>query len=194
MKALILIGLFSLSSCGVGGGGTTTGNPATRTVSVRMLDKTNTVAWLMKKMSESLIPSAYANVSGISMCFKRLRFKPVETTEEEAENVDLTLGQKNIDPNGTDLVTVSIPEGTYRRIEFDLEPDCDGTTKPSVSFTNFYSTLSTRDRMTIKFDGTYVVSENGTLDLNINAIINKMDIITSSDNIEDALEEIAGDF
>lgn len=198
MKVLILISLFSLSSCGVGGGGTTTGNPVTRNVTVKMLDKTNTVAWLMKKMSESLIPSAYANanVSDISMCFKRLRFKPLEeTTEEEAENVDLNLGQVTIDPDGTNLVSVRIPEGTYQRIEFDLEPDCKDTPEPSVRFTNSNDEiLSTSDRITIKFNGNYVVSEDGTLDLNINAIINKMNTITPGDNIKDALEAIAGDF
>jgi hypothetical protein len=192
MKILILISLLSLSSCGVGGGGTTTGNPLT---TVRMLDKSNIVASIMKKMSESLIPSAYANVSSISMCFKRLRFKPVETTEEEAENVDLTLGQVTINPAGTNLVTVSIPEGNYRRIEFDLEPDCGGTTQPSVRFTKSNNvTLSTSERLTIKFDGNYVVSEDGTLDLDIDKIITGMDAISSSENIKDDLEAITGDF
>ncbi|MFP5386922.1 MAG: hypothetical protein ACLGHN_12635 [Bacteriovoracia bacterium] len=188
MKILILSSLIFLSSCG---GGTTTGNPVQRTVSIRMEDQ-QPLAWI-KNLSDSIIPSAYAAVSNISFCFKRLRFKPDSSTD--GSNYDLVLGQVTINPAGTNLLSVSVPEGTYTRIEFDLENGCDGDmAKPSVVFTNNSGVRSTNDHTTIKFDGVYVVSADGTLDLDIDALIDAMDTITLDNQIKTTLENAPGSF
>jgi hypothetical protein len=191
MKAFLLISLLFLVSCSGGGGGTTTGNPV-KTVNVRMQDK-QTFAW-MKKISDSIIPSAYANASDVSLCFKRLRFKPVENEDSSAENYDITLGRVTIDPTGTDIVSVSVPEGMYTRIEFDLEENCNGTTAPSVSFTNLNGEFTSQDNIKIKFDGELVVDEDKTVNLDIDVILNAMDSINLGDDIKNTLEAVTGDY
>ncbi len=190
MKSILLISLLFITSC-AGGGGTTTGNPV-KTVNVRMQDQ-QPFAW-MKKISESLIPSAYANASNVSLCFKRLRFKPVENDDSSAENYDITLGRVTIDPNGTDLGSVSVPEGMYRRIEFDLEANCNGSIAPSVSFTNLNGTFSSQDNIKIKFEGNLVVDADKTVNLDIDAILDAMDSINPGDDIKNDLENALGDY
>ena len=188
MKSIFLLVLFSLSSCG---GGTTTGNPV-HTVNLKMQDRAPLA--FLKKISDAILPSAYANISGISFCFKRLRFKPDESTN--GTNYDLELGRVEIDAvNGTDLLTIVVPEGTYRRIEFDLEGGCDGDAlKPSVTFLNGSTSYSTQDNMTIKFEGTYRVTSNGTLNLDIDALVDTMNTISDSNQIKSELENSTGQF
>lgn len=188
---LIILSFILLTSC-AGGGGTTTGNPV-KTVNVRMQDQ-QPFSWI-KKISDSIVPSAYANVSNLSLCFKRLRFKPVENDSTGAENIDLELGLVSINPSGTNLISVSVPEGEYRRIEFDLEDGCDGNNStPSVTFINNQGTFSTSDKMTIKFDGVFIVDADKNLDLNIDAILDEMETVTLSSTIKSQLESVTGDF
>lgn len=180
--------LALLYSCG----GTTTGNPvAKKQVDLRMEDQ-QPFAWI-KKSWDLLIPPAYANVSNVKFCFKRLRFKPDSSTN--GSNYDLFLGEVTIDPTGTNLLTVSVPEGTYQRVEFDLEKECDGTaSKPSVSFTNGSGPFSTIDNMTIKFDGNFVLTGDSTLTLNIDALLDVLDLVTNDNQIKTSLEAAPGDF
>lgn len=189
MKIIFLILLLvSLVSCG----GSTTGNPVvTKQINVRMQDQ-QPFAWI-KKSWDLLIPSAYANVSSIKFCFKRLRLKPDSIIN--GSNFDLVLGEVTIDPNGTNLLTVAVPEGIYRRVEFDLEKECEGTpSKPSVLFTNNFGTFSTQDNMTIKFDGSFAVSADGTLNLNIDALLDAIEPVTNDNQIKNTLEAVSGDF
>lgn len=189
MKTLILNILFLLilTSCG---GGTTTGNPVSEPVNVRMEDQQPFA--LLKKSWDMFLPSAFANASSVKFCFKRLRFKPDSSTS--GSNFDLTLGEVTIDPAGTNLLTVNVPRGTYGRIEFDLEKECDGTPgKPSVSFTNGAS-YSTQDHITIKFDGTFVVSAASTVTLDIDALLDALDTVANDNEIKTKLETATGDF
>lgn len=185
---LILFTFFivSLVSCG---GGTTTGNPVSQ-VSVRMEDQQPFA--LIKKAWDHLISPAYANSTNVKFCFKRLRFKPDSSTI--GSNFDLVLGEVTIDPTGTNLLTVSVPQGTYGRIEFDLEKECDGVAlKPSVTFDNG-ATFSTDDSLTIKFDGTFIVSSTSTLTLNIDALLDALDTVAANNEIKTKLEAVSGDF
>lgn len=189
MKFIFLIFiLVFFVSCG----GTTTGNPLeTKQISVTMQDQ-QPFAWI-KKSWDMLIPSAYANVSSIKFCFKRLRFKPDSSTD--GRNFDLVLGEVTIDPNGTNLLTVAVPEGLYERVEFDLEKECEGTpSKPSVLFTNDFGTFSTLDNMTIKFDGQFTVSTDSTITLNIDALLDALEPVTNDNQIKTSLEAVSGDF
>jgi len=184
---LFLILILTTSSCGPGGGGTGTGNPVT----VRMQDN-QPFAWL-KKSFETIIPSAQAAVGSVKFCFKRLRFKPDSSTS--GSNYDLNIGEVSIDPSGTNLLTLSIAAGRYERVEFDLENECDGVPgKPSVSFTNGNGTFSTTDRMTIKFDGVFIVDGTKTLNLNIDALLDNLELVNNSNQIKVSLESATGDF
>jgi len=191
MKAFLLGSLLFLVSCAGGGGGTTTGNPV-KTVNVRMEDQ-QPFAW-MKRISDSFIPSAYANVGSVDLCFKRLRFKPVENDDSTAENYDLALGQVTIDPNGTNIVSVAVPEGTYRRIEFDLEANCNGLVAPSVLFENGVTTYSTQDNIKIKFEGILVVDGDKTVNLNTDVILDALGSVSSDGDIKNTLEAVTGDY
>lgn len=188
MKLVLILMMAFLVGCGP----TTTGNPVKQSnVSLRMEDQQPFA--FMKHLSESFIPSAYAAVSDVKFCFKRMRFKP-DSTLPGGQNFELTLGEIDITPGGTNLITVSVPHGQYERVEFDLEKNCDGLTKPSVTFVNNAGTFSTDDNMTIKFDGVYVVSADGSLTLNIDALFDAMDTIVASDQIKTSLEGAVGDF
>lgn len=189
MKAKIILLIMMtllLSGCG-GGGGTTTGNP----VVVKMEDS-QPFAWI-KKAFDALITPAYASTSNVKFCFKRLRFKPDSSTA--GSNFDLILGQVDINPAGTNLITVSVPSGVYQRIEFDLDKECDGVAnKPSVSFTNNNGSFSTLDHTTIKFDGNFVVDGSETVTLNIDALLDNLELVTNDSQIKTALENATGDF
>ena len=150
------------------------------------------LAWL-KKVMDSFLPPAYAALTDVRFCFKRLRFKP--NSSSSGSNYDLELGEVIINPAGTNLVTVSVPQGTYERVEFDLEKECEGTPgKPSVTITNGSGTFTTLDRMTIKFDGSYTVSDAGTLTLDIDPLLDALDVITADNQIKTSLEAAPGDF
>lgn len=172
---------------------TTTGNPATpkHAVALRMEDERPFA--MMKKAFDLFIPSAHAAISNAKFCFKRLRFKPDPFTA--GSNVDLELGLVDINPAGTNLLTVSVPEGVYQRIEFDLDKDCTGVPgNPSVEFTNNNGSFISQETITIKFNGSYTVSAAGTLTLNIDALFFAMDFVTANTQIKTALENAPGDF
>lgn len=188
MKLIPLLIVFFIGGCAP----TTTGNPVKQSsVNLQMQDQQPFA--FMKYLSESLIPTAKAATGNVKFCFKRLRFKP-DSTLPGAQNFELALGEVEILPGGTNLVTVSVPHGQYERVEFDLEKNCDGNSKPSVSFTNDLGSFSTEDNMTIKFDGVYVVSADGTLTLNVDVLFDAMDTVSDSAQIKVVLEDAVGDF
>lgn len=188
-KVLLLSFIFILNSCGPG---TTTGNPLS-TVALRMEDR-QPLAWI-KKSWDSLIPPAQAAVSGVKFCFKRLRFKPDSTSS--GSNFDLELGEVEINPSGTNLLTVAVPSGVYRRIEFDLDKECEGTiAKPSVIFDRNGTIYSSQEHITIKFEGYYEASGSGTLTLNVDLLLDALDTVTANNQIKLVLEDATatGDF
>lgn len=190
MKTLLLILSLSvfLFSCG----GTTTGNPLSEPVNVRMVDQ-QPFALLKRSWDLLFIPEAHAAATQVKFCFKRLRFKPDSSTS--GSNYDLTLGEIELDPAGTNLVTVNVPRGIYGRIEFDLENECDGTPgKPSVSFVNGVTTYSTQDHITIKFEGTFEVSAASTVTLDVDLLLDALDGVTNDGDIKTSLEAVTGDF
>jgi hypothetical protein len=186
MKIFALLILLLFQSCG---GGTTTGNPVSP-IQLRMQDRQPFA--LIKRSWDLLIAPAHAAATGVKFCFKRLRFKPDAVTN--GSNFDLAIGEVDIIPGGFNLLTVSLPHGTYERVEFDLEKECDGTLlKPSVSFTNG-AAFSSQDHITIKFEGTYVVGASGTLTLDIDPLFDALDLVASDNDIKPLLEAATGDF
>ncbi|MBT5968933.1 MAG: hypothetical protein HOG61_06100 [Nitrospina sp.] len=95
---------------------------------------------------------------------------------------------------GTTLNAVTIQAGTYTRVEFDLEKNCDGTTKPSVSFVNGNGSFQTNDRMTIKFDGSFTIDQT-SLSLFVVNFTNAVKAYNgTSSNIKPTLEALSGSF
>jgi hypothetical protein len=132
------------------------------------------------------------SVSNLTMCFKRLRLK-FDVSGMLEDNIDLTLGELTIDSTGTDLGTVSIPQGTYTRIEFDLDDAC-GTGK-SLNITNAQGTFAIGDHLTIRFDGSFTVSENSsTLSMQIQQIVSALSGVSYAYDLKNAAESVAGSF
>lgn len=132
------------------------------------------------------------SVSSLKMCFKRLRFKQSATGLEE-DNTDLLLGEITISPSGTEITSVEIPNGTYDRIEFDLDDTCPSG--KSIQIQNANGFFTTTDRTTIRFDGTFTVNEETTqLDLNIQAIITALNSVNANSQVRDRAESASGSF
>lgn len=185
LKKSYLILLLILLSCG---GGTSTGNPIEVNMEFATYNET-----LAKRFFNLIIKDAHAALSDFKMCFKRMRFK-VDSGAATSSNVDLALGEQVIKKEGTPLGTITINDITYKRIEFDLESNCDGGTKPSVSITNGNGFFTTNDKITIKFDGEYLPS-NGDLTMFIQTIVNQVKNYQVSDgSIKDVMEAASGSF
>jgi hypothetical protein len=142
-----------------------------------------------------LISNAYAAVSDLKFCFKRLRFKKDVLDETELDdNIDLELGNIAISNSGTILGQVSVPAGTYTRVEFDLEPSCDGVEVNSVGLINGNGSFNSTSTIKVKFDGTFIVDGVETLELGVQNI---MDAANAYDGLggvtlKDALEAVSG--
>ncbi|MBY0516347.1 MAG: hypothetical protein K2P81_05530 [Bacteriovoracaceae bacterium] len=139
-----------------------------------------------------MLPEARAAVSDLRFCFKRLRFKKdlTDTLDPAADddNVDFVLGEQVISSSGALLGTVMVPEGTYYRVEFDLEPECAGN---SVQLTNDFGTFVSTQRITVKFDGVFVVNGSETLELGVQNILDAANAHNSG-ALRDSLEAING--
>lgn len=144
-----------------------------------------------------LIPSAYAAVGDLKFCFKRLRFKrdiPDGEVDTTNDNVDLELGEMSISNTGTLLGSVQVPADRYKRIEFDLEPGCDGTATNSVSLLNDNGNFNSTSTITVKFEGIFIVDGEEQIELGIQNIL---DAANSYDglgglSLKDVLENISG--
>ena len=133
-------------------------------------------------------------VTQVTFCFKRLRFKLADDADSSnSDNIDLDIGQVNLDPNGGELTTVNVPAGIYDRIEFDLENDCNEQNEPSVIVDNDNdggTPFQTDDRISIRFEGNLIVTSLDTeVNLRIGNIIDALDTITNANDIKDTLED-----
>jgi hypothetical protein len=142
-----------------------------------------------------LMPPAKASISEVQMCFKRLRFKQEgeETSANPADdpdNVDLKLGLVTLDAAGTGLSTVNVANGTYTRIEFDLEDGCGTGYSLQVNNLGLYSTT---DGITIRFQGTFNVDTGSqSLAMSIQSIIDALTPVTSGSALRAAAEGVSG--
>lgn len=143
-----------------------------------------------------LFPKAYAAISDLKFCFKRLRFKkdlPDGVVDATEDNIDIELGEVQITSSGLDLGTVSVPADTYKRVEFDLERDCVvGSTQNSVSLINDFGTYNSTDRITIKFDGTFIVDGAESVVLDVQNIMDAANSYDGTGTLKDALEAVSG--
>jgi hypothetical protein len=85
-----------------------------------------------------------------------------------------------------------VPEGTYQRIEFDLETGCSGMAGKSVQIVNDSGTHTSTRSIKIKFNGTFVVDSNKTVEIRVQNILNAADSATPSTDLETALEAVTG--
>lgn len=144
--------------------------------------------------SQFFISNAYAGVSDLKFCFKRLRFKKDVTDIDDPlvdENIDLNLGEISISSAGTSLSIVNIPADTYYRVEFDLEPSCAGQ---SMQLSNDFGVYSSTENIKIKFDGVFVVDGSETLQLGVQDILNAANSYNGTGSLADHMESVSGSF
>lgn len=188
MKAIVtLILLVSLVGCNSGSDDSVTSSSKS-SYPVQLSMGSYTTA----SLSNLLIPNAYAAVSELKVCFKRLRFKTsVDDTLPDTgeDNIDFALGEVILSTSGTLLGTVNVPEGTYYRVEFDLEPECAGK---SLNLSNDFGVYSSVDTIKIKFDGVFVVDGSTSLELGVQDILNAANAYNGAESLRDAFEAVSG--
>jgi hypothetical protein len=177
MRIILIAFLFAVG-CTTSSQGTSTGNPL---VSVQFKSYSALAASEVTEQS----------VSNLQMCFKRLRFKYADPLVAD-DNIDLILDEVNINPNGTLVSAVRVPPGTYSRIEFDLDNHCTSTR--SVQITNGNGSFSTSDSITIRFDGTFVLSNSQDLNLDVQSIITALGNVNADSAIKTQAESVQGSF
>jgi hypothetical protein len=174
--SLIFISLL-LSACSVDG--TSTGNPA---VSMRFESY---------DASSAKVSAMSGPISNVKLCFKRLRLKTESSDTSTDSNIDFDLGEISLNPSGTDLTMLQVPQGTYRRLEMDLDSSC--SSGQSVQLTNSAGSFQSNDSISIRFEGEITItSTSSDLPLAIQAIINQMKTITSNAEVKTKMESVAG--
>lgn len=172
---------MTLLSCG----GTTTGNPLVTLKSAPYSAVAG--SWF------NLITPAYANVSSLTLCFKRLRFKPTysggsDGASADSTNFDFDLGLVTLSTAGNTLGTITLPAGNYRRVEFDLDTHCSGGS--SVQLTNDNGPSSSSSNITIKFEGSFdAAGSEQTLSLQFQGIVTALQSVAPGDNLKTLLED-----
>ena len=157
--------------------GTTTGNPMDIKLAFSAFD--------VKDKGGVTIPVE------ATLCIKRLRYKIA--TEVQDDSIDFDLGQVILLKNGTNLGNHRLPEGTYSRLEVELDDKCP--MDKSVSIANLNGSISTNDSISIRFEGRYSHESSGQkLNLAIQAIMEAISQITSEDDIKEKLEDVSGSF
>lgn len=186
MKILNILVIVFICSCAPGGG-TTTGNPVQ--ISMEFASFNNS---FVQNLSELFISNAYASISSLRMCFKRVRFKPDDGSI--ADNIDLSLGEVLLKEEGTPLTDITIPDVVYRRIEFDLSKDCDNTSKNSVTLENENGAFTSQDTITIKFEGEFRPSDGNLVMFVQNIIDSVKDYESTRGELKNVLEQVSGTF
>lgn len=142
-----------------------------------------------------LLPEARASVSNLKLCFKRLRFKMAgEVTNADptvdSDNIDFNLGEIDVSAGSTALGTVQLPDGNYKRIEFDLENSC--ASGKSIQLSNSSGSYSSVERITIKFEGDFTANADGTLNLGVQQILDQLNNYNGAGDLKVTAEAISG--
>ncbi len=201
---------FALISCSSGGAGTTGGNPINPTPSPIGSGGTASVQVSYAPFASALNASAaYSLHNGLapmaklisnhdsraltamSICFKRIRFKPDESYS--GTEVTLNLSEQTLNPSGGTIGQISVTAGIYRRVELDIANVC-GQGR-SIVFTNSNGTFSTDDHIQLRFEGQINVdmtSESALLSLN--SLIEKLDSVSADGDIKNLAESAVGSY
>jgi hypothetical protein len=184
-----------------------------------------------KKFFEFLIPTARAEVSNLTLCFKRLRFKlkhedSIGSTDDNSpshsglddsasnsqddnspgrsqgqddsvdspeleDSVDFSIGEVSLDSNGVFLGAVTLPKGTYQRIEFDLENNCGSG--QSIELTNGYGSYKSSKKVTIRFEGEFVADDaSEVLMLNTKELMDAANEYKGATSLAETFKNISG--
>ncbi|MCM2323378.1 MAG: hypothetical protein NDJ90_08965 [Oligoflexia bacterium] len=175
LPGLALAFTLALTSAGCG---TSTGNP------VVTIDTES--ASPLSRLFERLLPSAYAAVNELRVCFKRVRFKPEgkptnSDVAQDEDNRDFEIGERVLSGGGSTLGTVVVGAGIYRRVEFDFDSHCGFSV--SVANDNPGGPFSTSETISMRFEGSFVLDSDATIALNSEAVLGDLANVTEAGQI-----------
>lgn len=199
IQATFLICLIFTLGCGSGSNNPTSAtSTSTTSTTVTLSFGSYTVA--QNSIMDYLIPKAYAaTFTTATFCLKRLRFKTDDEDSSSSEdNIDFSPGVVTLSTSGSTIGVITLPTGTYKRIEFDMETDCMDTnpSQASVAFANEFGSYTSDDTITMKWRGTFVANEVAqSLTLNISNAINALTALDNPGNndIKNTLEAAGSD-
>lgn len=154
-----------------------------------------TTAGKSNNLLRLLLPEAQASVSNLKLCFKRLRFKMADEATSsdpavDSDNIDFNLGEIDITSGSTALGVITLPKGNYKRVEFDLENSC--ANGKSINLVNSNGSYSSTERITIKFEGDFTASADGTLTLGVQQILTQLNSYSAAVSLKTSAEAISG--
>ena len=173
-------------------GGTTTDNPKA-TINV------------------SIMPHSVVSIAEATICVEDVRFRRVtnqaqnfwsqmfrssSTTNDELRAAGKNLARQlagrdiSISREGTFIDAFVLPRGDYNVVELVLDDDCEAD--KSFTLRNATGALSTKDKVTLRFDGNGSISES--LQLNMQPVLEALSQAQSSSEIKRTLEEVRGTF
>lgn len=144
-------------------------------------------------------PQVATPVRGVVFCFADMLVK-VDADEENfpASTRGLTLVQSPIDPLGTLLGSILLPNGTYERVDLRLVSDCQGVRpRPVIEFSNDNDVAPFRlqdETLRLKFIGVVDVRGSTTVTLDATEHFTELATITDRVQIKPALEAVVGEF
>ncbi len=113
-----------------------------------------------------------------------------EGVHQFEDSIDFKLGEVDLSSGVSSLGRIDLPEGDYRRIEFDLESKCGH--ESSVQVFNQNGLFKTSDRITIKFDGSFSAKDLSVLTISVDSILKAAEQISTDSEIKKTLLQTSG--
>jgi len=174
-----------------GGCGTTVGNGAV-SMSYASYSSRYSASSVSSRASRPL--DVYTALTQISLCYSTVRFKSASGTS--SGDIALSLGSVTLNPSGTQLATVAVPNGTYTRVEFDLDSHC--TSGMSVALqTALGVSIGTASTVTIGFNGNFTVDGSTSpqpLSMNIQPLVSALEGVSAGSDIVGITQTVNGSF
>lgn len=159
----------------------------------------------------SIMPHSVAAVGELTICVEDVRFKreSVQTlgghsfrTNSVGDN-DLRKAGKDlarklrgrditIVKEGTFIDAFSLPRGDYNVVELILDDECEAD--KSLTVRTAHGALSTKERVTLRFDGNGRAAGTEALQLNMHSILEALTNIQTGGEIRRTLEAARGNF
>ena len=130
------------------------------------------------------------SVSNLTICIRYIRFRGVT----DDETVEVPFGELAVNPAGTPIADIDVPNGSYTSIEIELKKEYCAS-ELSVVVTNDNGTFSTDEDVKMSFDGGILIENDEIeLDLFIQTIVSALQSVSSGEQIRDSVQSVTGSF
>ncbi|MBX3021489.1 MAG: hypothetical protein KF799_07395 [Bdellovibrionales bacterium] len=137
-------------------------------------------------------PYSAGTVSSLSMCFTRINLKE-NAGDISATSVDLTSTEVFMNAMGGDVREVSLPTGTYARVELVANASC--ASGQSAYLINGNGIFSSSESITLAFNGNITISaDSALLELDPQNIVSALATTASVGQIKTKAQSVSGSF